>query len=237
MALSIPRLIRTGEELDYVLEQVGPDIAAEMEQEGFILLDWAKTGWIYFFTREPAASPEELKPQDLASPGGEKTALTNAFKYLGFDVVTLSSTDVFSGLASGMVDSIFGNPIYVAANQWFGIADHMTDFPIAPFLGGFVISARAWRRIPDELKPELEAAVERVADRLDSRVLELEQEVIQTMQERGLTLVEVPEDAVPAWEREFEKGISYMAEREFSGDFVERIREVLNEYRRSREGN
>jgi TRAP-type C4-dicarboxylate transport system substrate-binding protein len=130
---------------------------------------------------------------------------------------------------------VYGNPIFVAANQWFGIADHMIDIPIAPFMGGIIISERSWRRIPDELKPELRRAVERVAKRLDADVLELEQEVIETMKERGLRIVEIPESEIPAWEADFQKGIDYVAGREFSEEFVDRIEALLEEYRSSRE--
>jgi TRAP-type C4-dicarboxylate transport system substrate-binding protein len=234
MALSIPRLIRTGDELDYVLENIGPVLAEEMEKEGFVLLDWAKTGWVYFFTRNPAPYPRDLKRQDLASPGGEKAAITNALNSLGYNTVNIASSDVFSSLASGMTDAVYGNPIYVAANQWFGIADHMIDYPLAPYLGGIVISRRAWQRIPADLRPKLEAAVEKAADELDAKVLELEQEVIETMKERGLKITEVPPDARPEWDAEFAEGVEYVSGKEFSEEFVQRIKDLLREYRQSR---
>lgn len=231
MALSVPGLIQSGGELDYVLEKVGPDLAEEMEKQGFILLDWAKTGWIYFFARNPARTPEELMRQSVASPGGENTAITNALKHLGFNTVNVATSDVFSSLTSGMVDVVYGNPLLVAANQWFGIADNMINIRIAPFMGGIVVSSRAWKRVPEELKPELRAAVERVADRLDSEVLELEQEVIETMKERGLNVVDIPEEARAEWQDAYAKAIDYVSGREFSEEFVQRIEQILKEYR------
>ena len=50
-AISIPFLLETEEELDFVLENIAPDFEEGFREEGFIVLSWAKSGWINIFSK------------------------------------------------------------------------------------------------------------------------------------------------------------------------------------------
>ncbi len=235
LALSIPSLIEDDKELAYVLEEIKPKVQEELGRKRFELLAWSKAGWIYFFSRKPVVYPEDLMDQKIASLGtGSAADMLDAFKHVGFDPVSVPTNETLPALVSGMADAVYATPIAVAAGQWFGVLKHMTDMRISPFVGGIVFSQRAWRRIPADLRPELRASVERVARELDRELAALEDEAIAEMEKRGLQQHSVPADAREEWGRKFERAVDWAAGNLYEREFVELIRDELEEYRSGR---
>ena len=70
--------------------------------------------------------------------------------------------------------------------QWFGLAPHMLDLKVAPFLGAIIISDAAWRRVPNNIKDELMSAAREVATQIDEEVRQLEAGAVDSMREYGL---------------------------------------------------
>ena len=237
LAFSMPFLIQSEEEFNYVLGELGPNMASEIDKTGFKLLSWATAGWVYFYTREPITYPEDLKKMKIASSGTEAEDITNAMKKLGFRPVSVSSNEVLSALAGGMVDAVYATPLMVGAMQWFGVAKHMADMKVAPFLGGILINDRVWRQIPEDIRPELIASAEAIAEELDMGIKELEDQAISEMKRHGLQVNEVPPEAVRQWEQLFEQGRRGSGENIYSQDFMEKIQETIREYHRRQEGD
>ena len=231
LALSVPFLIQTEDEFSYVLDEIGPLMSEQIEKSGFKLLTWAKAGWVYFYSKEPIIYPSDMRQMKIASTGSEGGDLMNALKDLGFHPVNVSAGEVLPGLASGMVEAVYATPLAVAAMQWFGVADNMTDMKVAPFLGGILISDRVWRRIPEDIRPELLAAVKRVGNRLDQQIGELEADVIEQMKSYGLEVNHVPPEAEEEWKELFERGRRQSGDTLYSEDFMQRLEQIITEYR------
>ncbi len=231
LALSVPFLIQSQEEFEYVLDEVGPTMAKEIEKSGFKLLTWAKAGWVYFYSKKPIEYPSDLREMKIASTGSEGSNLMNALKDLGFHPVNVSAGEVLPALASGMVEAVYATPLAVGAMQWFGVANNMADMKVAPFLGGILISERVWRRIPEEYRPELLRSVQRIGDKLDRQIGELEDDVIDQMKAHGLKVNHVPQDAEKEWKQLFEKGREQSGDTLYSEDFMQQLQKIIQEYR------
>jgi TRAP-type C4-dicarboxylate transport system substrate-binding protein len=231
LALSMPFLIQSAEEFDYVLEKVGPRMADEIDDTGFKLLAWAKAGWVYFYTRDPITYPEDLKKMKIASPGTEAEDLVNAMKNLGLHPVSLPSSEVLPALASGMADALYATPLAVGAMQWFGVADNMADMRVAPFLGGILISDRVWSQIPDDIKPELIESAQAIGRDLDKKIVELENDAVEQMKGYGLKVNPVPPEAVEEWKELFEQGQRQSGKNIYSREFMDYLVETIQEYR------
>ncbi|MFP4179248.1 MAG: TRAP transporter substrate-binding protein DctP [Spirochaetaceae bacterium] len=235
LALSIPSLIQNDKELEYVLDKIRPVVQEELNKKRFELMAWSKAGWVYFFTREPVVYPGDLEGQKIASLGtGAAGEMLNAFKHIGFHPVSVPSNETLTSLVSGMADAVYATPIAVAAGQWFGITKHMTDMRISPFVGGIVFSRRAWQRVPSDLRPRLEEAVQRIAGELDRELAALEEEAIGEMKKRGLKSHDVPAEAQELWDRRFTRAVEWASGNVYDKKFVEMVEEHLEEYRQSR---
>jgi len=150
---------------------------------------------------------------------------------LGFRVVPIASTEVLTALQSDMIEAFLLTPLTAAAMQWFGLAKNMMDLPIAPMIGGIIISERVWNSISDDLKPELLSIVERHLDNLDRETAALEEEALAIMLENGLQINPVTPQVKAQWERVMSEGLDLITGKVISAATVGEVKMYLEEYR------
>ncbi len=231
MTLNMPLLIRTEDELDYVLSEVSDVLSSSVQRARFHALVWSKGGWVRFFANAPLTSPASLRRLRLAA-AADNQELLQAFRLMGYQAIPVAQNELLTSLNSGMVDAFYSSPIAAAGFQWFARAPYMLDLPVAPFIGGVVVSDRAWNRVPDHLKPQLVAAVVRHVDRLETVMEELETEAISTMQDYGLTVTELSDAQRRGWIDEFERSRDVTVGTVFDEQMYRHIQNLLTEYRR-----
>ena len=232
-AITLPMLIETDGELDYVIEKLGPEFEARLAEKGFKVLNWSSAGWVHFFSKEPVTTPADMKKQKLFFWGSD-TLYVELLKKWGFNPIPLAITDLLPSLQTGLVDAFPAPPAAALAFQWFALAPNMTDFRWQPLPGTTVISVKQWDKIPADLRPSLEEAAREVGKRLQARIRKLEIEAIKVMKEHGLVVHKVP----PAVEEEWktlvrEEGYPVFVGSRISPEMFDKVRKVLEEYRRS----
>lgn len=201
--LSLPFLVNSDEEVDFMLREIAPEFNSDFSRKGFEVLMWSSTGWVHFFSRESATSPDLLRRQKIGVDGNE-TEMMDAWKSLNFRVIPLDINGTLSGLQSGMIDAFYAPPMAAASYQWFAIANHMNDMPLSPLLGGIVISNRTWRRIPERYHEELREAVYRTNSRFNESSREMNDKALSVMLENGLEVDTVSDNVRQQWEALFE---------------------------------
>jgi TRAP-type C4-dicarboxylate transport system substrate-binding protein len=198
--LSLPLLVDNYAELDWLRDQVESELHRRYEEKGFVVLAWADVGWVYWFTREPVRTPDDLRKLRLFTWAGDPHS-PRLWKAAGFHAVSLSAVDILPGLQTGLIDAIQSSPLTVASFQWFGIAKYMTKLPWAAMTGGLIISRQTWNRIPKGLRPQLLAAVEKRALRIKNEIRYTDNEAITIMQEHGLTAIDITAAEKEQWHR------------------------------------
>ncbi len=236
LALQVPQLAWTDDELDYLMEKMTPGFARQFEEKGFKLLAWTLAGWAYVFAREPVRTPDELRRQRLWVWQGRPDE-ARAWRELGFQPVTLASTDVLLQLQTGGLDAFVTSPLVAAANQLFAMAHNMTDLKLAPFVGGLVVSLRAWTSIPADLRPALERAAVEMTASYKEEFQGADAEAIAVMKRHGLTAHAVDEAARDAWRRFFKDAAPVLLSRQADIECYETARRHLEERRRAKQGN
>ena len=197
-ALAIPMLYDNYEQLDKVRDLIEGEIKRRIEAKGFVLLAWADVGWIRFFSTEPLQTPEELKKMKMFTWAGDEVAL-RMWKNAGYRVIPLQPIDILTGLQTGLINSFSSPPFVALSSQWFGIANHMLDLPFAPFTGGFVLDKKVWESIPEEYKPALIAAADKVAKIIKDELRHGDQAFIDAMVEHGLIVHEANAETRTLW--------------------------------------
>lgn len=230
LALSVPFLIRSEEELDYVMDKTRSYFASGIEEKGFRVLALSKAGWVHFFGRDPIYTPDDLKRQRL-SVTAEDAQLLEAWRKLGFSAVPLSVPDLMMGLQSGMIDALYAPPLIAAGYQWFGVANHMCTLRVAPVVGGMILSERAWARVPQRYRAELLEAVNRIGEQYYQETKALEEEALRVMLDHGLQLNEVSPRQQALWEEQMAEGFELVVGKSFSRETYQLITRHLDEYR------
>lgn len=230
-AVQLPFVIRTSGEMDYVMGELQPTFDRMFEEKGFTLVAWFLAGWAHLFSKTPVATPPEAKQLKLhgdpASP-----EIIDAWEEMGFHVVPVSSTEVLTALQSDLLEAFLLTPLTAAAMQWFGLAKNMMELPLAPMLSGIVVSARVWEGIPDPLKGELLAIVERHLTTLGEETADLEHEALQIMMENGLRIQPVSPGESAEWQRVVDDGLELVNGTVVSEQMFDRVKILLDQYRR-----
>ncbi len=229
-SISVPFMIRSEEQLDYVMDRIRPDLEEHFRAARLHVLAWSRAGWIHFFSRDPVTYPDDLKVQRLASDPND-LELQQAFKLMGYSPIPMPQPELLTSLNSGLVDAFYTSPLVAGGYQWFALAPYMLDLKVAPFLGAIIISDAAWRRIPNNIKDELMAAARRVAGRINDEVRQLEMDAIESMERYGLEVTRLTPAIEEMWIQDVARYDSAMLEV-FDPEMTQRIRDILDDFER-----
>jgi len=197
-ALQIPMMYESWDELDYVRDRIGPQLENGLATRGYIVLNWGDTGWVHLFSKRPAATPGDFQRMKLCVLQGD-TADFELFKRNGFQPVSLATTDILTGLQTGLIDAFEAPPMVALASQWFGGARNMLDVKFAPLSGATLVSKQTWDQIPAGVRPQLLSIAHDSGAEIRQEVRRLEDNSIGMMQTLGLNVVHADANASNQW--------------------------------------
>ena len=227
--LSYPLLIRSDDELSYVLDRMEPFFDQELSQRGFKPVFWSPSGWVYFFSRSPVVTPADLRRQKLWVWSGDPDEV-QAYQSAGFQTVSVAATDLMTSLQGGMVDALVTSPLVAASSQWFGIAGNMCAMKLAPLWGAEVVSTRTWAQVPPDLQPRFLEAAQKIADEMVPDIVKADGQAIDVMKKYGLKINPVPADAAQVWADLLQKTFAPLVGRSYDKESFDRASGFLQEY-------
>jgi TRAP-type C4-dicarboxylate transport system substrate-binding protein len=235
LVYQLPFMARTDEELEYLFDRLRPRLQKDIEEKGFTLLAFTHSGWLHFFGKTKVLSPEDMAKLKFFVMEGTPE-IDQAWKEMGFHIVPLPANDAFAALQSGMVEVFTASPLTAAALQWFALAPNMTDFNWTPLTGGLVISSQAWRRIPAELRLELQKSAETALQGLTAEVEKVEAQAMEIMKKNGLVIHKAAPAQIKEWQKLVENALKILIDNPIPSDVYEEARGYLEEYRKAHGG-
>jgi TRAP-type C4-dicarboxylate transport system substrate-binding protein len=230
MTLSAPFLIRNGDELQTILASLKSDLETNINEKGFHTLTWANAGWVSIFSKSPVFIPGDLKRLKMGTRP-EAPALAQAFRSMGYQMVTVSDNDMLIALNSNQIQSFYLSPLMAGALQLFGAAKHMTSMKVAPFMAGIFLNDRGWRAIPERYRAECIRRAEALAGEIDAEVSRLEADAVRIMTGYGLTVNQISPEQSQLWYAEAERGIGSLLGTVFDRDLYREIQRILADRR------
>jgi TRAP-type C4-dicarboxylate transport system substrate-binding protein len=230
LALSCPFLIRSNDELDYVLERLKPIMEENINRSGFQTIAWSKVGFVSFLSKVPARTPSEMKKLKVGTSDTE-TTLLNVFKSMGYQLVPQSIDQALIDLNTGRVDVVYQEPLSAASFQLFATAKYMMNFPIAPFMGGIFMTQTSWRTIPEQYRSVILKHAKIAETEIDTQLEALKQDALAMMIQNGLVVYDLTEEEQAMWIDDTEAAIPRLVGSMFDADMYRRITDILKEYR------
>lgn len=232
-ALSIPMAFSDYEEAYAVLEKMRPSLEASFEAKGFVVLNWADGGWNHFFAKSPVTTPDDMKKLKMFSWAGDPKT-TEVWKKLGFDPRPAPSTELTTGLQTGLFESFLSPPQVSVITRYYEHAKFMTELRWQLLLGATVIRKETWERIPADLRPALLQAARDGGTKLQQSIRAGEPRDIEAMRKTGLAVVPVDAKAKESWRRAAESAYQLMRGGAIpAGAFDDALR-FRDEYRKQR---
>ena len=235
MALQIPMMFDSYEELDYVRDRVAPRLEKMIEARGYLVLNWGDVGWVHFFTTRPVTRLDDMRNMKLFTWAGDNDTL-ELWKANGFRAVPLAATDILTGLQTGLIDAVPTTPLYALLNQSFGIARNMIDVKWAPLIGATVITRRMWDSIPAAHRTAMMDAAREAGAGLRGGIRKMGDEATVTMQKRRLQVIHADAATVAEWRREAEGIYPKLRSSQIPADLFDEVRRLCGEYRAAAAG-
>ena len=229
-ALSLPFLLASDEEFDYVFNQIEDYLQKNIEDQGYKIVTWTNVGWVYIFAKEKVVSPSDLRQLNLATTDSDK-AIAQALKASNFNAIPVGLSEVLTGLNSGMIDAC-----YTVKNgrRRVSVVRYSKSHDQAPHgagNGGDCRVRQGMEQGPRPYKAEMLEAADDVSRTLARETAELEREAMRVMLDNGLIVHDVPPATEEKWRSEFEDTVDMIKGETFSVEVYNRIRKHIDEYR------
>lgn len=228
--LQLPLMFRSYDELDHVMARMLPEIEARMEARGYVVLNWSDAGWVYFFSKTPARTPNQWRNLRLFINTGDPDSLA-LYQANGFRPVPLAVTDMMTGLQTGMIDAFDVPPLLALLNQWFGSAPYMLDLRWAPLVGGTVVLKKTWDRIEPQQRAQMLAASRASGTKYRPEIRRMNDEAIKAMEQRGLKVLTLDDATRAEWEREVDAALPKLRDSLCPGALMDQVRTLRDAYR------
>ncbi len=231
-ALQLPMMLSSYEEVDYVRDHISERLEKGLAQRGFVVLNWGDAGWVHFFTKQPAARPDEIRRMKLCVLQGD-TATFQLYKVNGFLPVSLAATDILTGLQTGLIDAFQAPALVALSNQWFGGAKNMLDIPFAQLVGATVVAKDVWDKIPAPVQKEMMASARTTGVALREEIRKSEAGSIPLMQQFGLNVVHADPKAVAEWRQLAESIWPKLRGSAVPADLFDEVKRLRDDYRQA----
>ena len=221
-AFYIPLAFKNEEDIQLVLDNLYGELDKKLEEKGFKLLYLADLGWAYWFSNSKVTSPLDLKDKKIFTWAGD-FKWAEIYKKAGFNPVPLASTDILSGLQTGLIDAMSTMPLYALAQQSFGITNHMLDLKWGTLLAGIIIDMKTWNRIPNKYHDNLISIANDIRERQKETNKNAEAQAIAAMKEYGLIIHSPTEEETKLWQKEVDKMEPYLRGNVIPADVYDRV--------------
>ncbi len=231
-ALQVPLMYDSWEELDYVRDRIAARLEKRLADRGYIVLNWGDTGWVHFFSKKPAMTPDDFRRLKVCVLQGDATTF-ELYKQNGFQPVSLAATDILTGLQTGLIDAFQAPPAVALGSQWFGGAKNMLAVNFAPLTGATLISKDAWEKLPPKTRAQLLEISHVFGPQIRDEIHKLEDSSIKLMQGFGLNVVNADPKAVAEWRSLIEVKLWPALRAGMGADLFDQVKRYRDEYRRA----
>ena len=198
-AFTIPMKFKDYDDVESVKEVMFDDIGNGLSESGFKLLFLVDIGWVYWFSANEIAVPEDLRNAKIYTTAGDYVTV-ELFKQFGFNAIPVSETDILTGLQTGMINSMQTVPILSLSSGWFALMPNMLDLKWAVFIGAVIIDERVWSKIrPEHQKVMMEVAQE-IGKKYQENGRKTDAQAIEMMKEYGMKVKTPTDEELKIWE-------------------------------------
>lgn len=229
----MPMMFRSWEELDYVREQLRPELEGKLAAKGFAVLIWGEGGWVQFFTKEPIVHPEEFKRARIFAWSGDLIQPA-IMKSLGYHPVSIPISDILPGLETGMLDTVPVAPLWALVGQFDRVTHYMLRVNWVPIVGATVMRRQTLDGMKPEAREALLAASRKASEELRAHRAAQDEDSIRAMEARGLKVQPLTPQLEQEWRVIAQRSWPQVRGTMVPAETFDRVRTILAEYRKGR---
>ena len=227
----IPMMFHSLEEVEYVADELGDDLADQLAAKGFIVLSWTHAGWVHFFAKEPIRTIADVRNTKIFSWAGNPDTV-KVLQNNGFHPVPLETKDIVPGLQTGMISSVTMPPLAANFTQVDTRAPYMLKINWGALAGGLVITKKAWDKLTPAQQSHMKKAAEKAGKAIQADGRKEAEESIEAMKKRGLTVIEPTPAELEDWRKETEKAYPDIKKLLVDEAMFDKVQSLLGDFRK-----
>lgn len=232
-SLSLPMLFDSEAEIDYVREKMDASLKLSMEENGFVLLGISGGGFAQILSKAPLIDLESIRASKVWVPEGD-LLIQETFDTLGISPVSLPISDVFTGLQTGLIETVTVNSTAAIAFQWHTSTAYMTDAPVIYLVGLLAIQKAAF----DKINPADQIIVKNEINRVFKLLTELNRgdnhEATAALKSQGIKFVKPNKEELARWKSLSAESVENMVRKgTLSQVKINEVRQHLSDFRKN----
>ncbi len=229
MVMEAPGLFENYAQLDAVLEELRDDFDKEAYKNGFKVLGWGDVGTVRIFSKRPMRKLLQGMRKTRPWLWTQSTMMKEFYRRIGVVGIPLEIPEVYSGLLTGMVDTVFGSAIVSLAARWFTKTPYVTARSSGFISGAFVVARKRWDSLDKDVGSALMDLAQKYQRDLVLDLRKMDKKAYNRLLKRGVTAV--PVDDTPKIQKLADQLAEHFVGRLYSRDLLERVKKICAENR------
>ena len=126
--LSLPMLFRSYDEVDYIVQKLRKYIESSFAKNGYRLLFFIDTGFLYFFGTNDVSALENVRRQEIFYWFGDIQKRT--FNAIGISPIYIGVPELASSIMAGRANAGAGPASWLLATQMYPSMNYMWEIPL-----------------------------------------------------------------------------------------------------------
>ena len=223
---SLPMVFENYEEIDHVRPIIDPLLKMGMSDKGFTILGISEGGFAYLMSDSTVKNIDDLKNKKLWIP--EDDVLNEAlFRKMGVYPVTLPLADVYTGLQTGLIDTIGATPTGALAFQWHTRIRSITDVPLLYLVGVLVVDNKRFNKISPADQKIVKNVVAQTFAAMDDVNRKDNDSARQALQKMGTEFIRPDDKEIAYWNTFADEVIEETGKKAASPELYKQLKDLL----------
>lgn len=227
MIMMAPQTFFNYKQVDAVRKALAPEFDAEAYKNGFKVLSWWDAGKVRVMSKKPVRTFADLrKGRPWLYP--DSPLLKAFYKMIGVTGVPLQLSEVYGGLQTDMIDTVWISSVLGMAFRWHTATKFVSAEPVNVVQGAFVVRRPTWDGLT---KREQEAIEELTAEQLRDTQLRFRKDDTRSyvkLLKRGFKRIEFENRDV--WQAKGKELRDKMVGRIYDKQLLKRVEKIVAKY-------
>lgn len=230
---SLPFTFNNLDEVRHIRKTFDPMIAQGLADKGFQLLGLSEGGFAYLMSNKALTSATDIQGQKVWIPEGDLIG-NEIFEVAGIKPIASPVSNVYTGLQTGLLDTVTINPSGAIALQWHTKISHLSDEPLLLIVGILVVDQKAFNKVKADDQIIVKKAMAAAFKNLDSLNEIGNIGARKALQQNGITFDKPSGDE---WYKIAEKALENLKTiNAYPVAAYEQLQQSLEEYRNEQQG-
>lgn len=222
-----PQTFRNYKQVDAVRKEIAPEFNQEAYKNGFHIIAWWDAGKVRIFSANPVRNFDDLRRgRPWLYP--QSPLLREFYKMIGVTGVPLDLPEVYGGLQTGMVDTVWISPILATALRWTSKTRYVSARPVNIIQGAVALSRKTYEKMVPADQQAIDRLTRENSQKAQERFRADDEKAYAKILQRGFTAVEFADNA--EWQKAGQQLRERMVGRIYDKQLLSRVEQIAAKY-------